>query len=248
MTDQHGDVEVRPHDVDEMEHRPGIRIYGHSPLFYWWPVWVAGYAIALLTYFNGTKLEIGSAAERFLPGQTAGVVFTFVLFFVILFTNVMARGTHSVVVVLALLLVAVVLAWFGWWDEIVSWIPHLSVHMNMGFYATFSTLVFLAWAFSFFVYDRLTYWVIKPGQITQIHVVGGAEKSYDTRGMVFEKLREDLFRQWLLGFGSGDLHINTMGARREHIVIPNVLFVDAKVRAIQKLISTRPELFAAPAA
>jgi hypothetical protein len=51
-----------------------------------------------------------------------------------------------------------------------------------------------------------------------------------------------------LGFGSGDLHITTVGARREDLVIPNVLFVDSKVRAIQKLIATRPDLFTAPAA
>ena len=30
--------------------------------------------------------------------------------------------------------------------------------------------------------------------------------------MVFEKIRQDLFRHWILGLGSGDLRINTMGA------------------------------------
>jgi hypothetical protein len=233
---------------EEADRRAGIRIYGHSPLVYWWPVWVTGFVIAALTLVNGTEVRVGSVAERFLPGQTPGVVFTAVLFFVILFTNVMARGTQSVVIVLVLILAAVVLAYFGWWDEIARLFPHLSLHMNLGFYVTLSTLVFVAWAVTFFGYDRLSYWLIRPGQITHVSVIGGAEKSYDTRGMVFEKLREDLFRQWLLGFGSGDLHINTMGARREHIVVPNVLFVDGKVRAIQALIATHPELFTAPAA
>ena len=201
-----------------------------------------------MTYVHGRPIPIGEKTELFLVNQTPGVVFTFVLFFVILFTNVIARGTSSVIVVLVLLLVSVVLAWFGWWDDIVRMLPHLSVHMNMGFYVTIGALVFGAWALAFFVYDRLTYWVIRPGQITQVNVIGGAEKSYDTRGMVFEKLREDLFRQWLLGFGAGDLHITTVGARREELLIPNVLFVDSKVRAIQKLIATRPDLFTAPAA
>jgi hypothetical protein len=230
----------------EVVQQAGIRIYGHSPLFYCWPIWVAGFIIAAVTYLDGIPVQIGDLTERFLPGQAPGVAFTTVLFFVILFTNVMARGMHSVIIVLVLVLAAVVIAYFGWWDNIIRLLPHLSLHMNLGFYVTISSLVFLAWALTFFGYDRLSYWLINPGQITEVHVVGGAEKSYDTRGMVFEKLREDLFRQWLLGFGSGDLHINTMGARREHIVIPNVLFVDSKVQAIQKLIATRPDQFAAP--
>jgi hypothetical protein len=242
------DYDRDDHSPEEEHRRIGIRIYGHSPLFYWWPVWVTGFGMAALTYLNGVQVEIGAVTERFLPGQTPGVVFTAVLFFVILFTNVMARGMHSVIIVLVLVLAAVVLAYFGLWDDIVRMLPHLSLHMNLGFYVTISSLIFLAWAITFFGYDRLSYWMINPGQITEVHVVGGAAKSYDTRGMVFEKLREDLFRQWLLGFGSGDLHINTMGARREHIVVPNVLFVDSKVQAIQKLIAIRQDLFAAPPA
>jgi hypothetical protein len=71
-----------------------------------------------------------------------------------------------------------------------------------------------------------------PGQLTHDAVIGGAQKSYDTRGMVFEKNRQDLFRHWILGFGSGDIEISTTGARREMFNIPNVLFVYAKVGEI----------------
>ena len=31
-----------------------IVIISHSPMFYWWPVWLSGYVMAALTYFNGT--------------------------------------------------------------------------------------------------------------------------------------------------------------------------------------------------
>jgi hypothetical protein len=118
--------------------------------------------------------------------------------------------------------------------------------MNMGFFILFSTLIFIVWAGSVFIYDRMSYWKIRPGQITHEYVIGGAEKSYDTRGMVFEKNRQDLFRHWLLGLGSADLVIHTTGARRETLVVPNVLFVDAKVNEIQHMIAVRPDKFVEP--
>ena len=79
------------------------------------------------------------------------------------------------------------------------------------------------------------------GQMTRERFISGAERSYDTRGMVFEKHSEDPFRHWVLGLGSGDLRIVTSGANREELLLPNVLFVDRKVREIQKLIAVKPE-------
>jgi hypothetical protein len=35
-----------------------VRVYAHSYLFYWWPVWVTGYLMALWTYFDGHRLAI----------------------------------------------------------------------------------------------------------------------------------------------------------------------------------------------
>ena len=32
-----------------------VRIYGHSPLLFWWPVWLVGYAMALVSYFRGSS-------------------------------------------------------------------------------------------------------------------------------------------------------------------------------------------------
>jgi hypothetical protein len=105
----------------------------------------------------------------------------------------------------------------------------------------------LVWAFSVFVYDRMSYWRVTPGQMTYEHVIGGAAKSYDTRGMIFEKRRQDLFRHWVLGLGSGDIEISTTGAKRETIHIPTVLFVDSKVAEIQQMIAVRPDVVTAPA-
>jgi hypothetical protein len=50
--------------------------------------------------------------------------------------------------------------------------------------------------------------------------------------MVFQKKRSDLFRHWVLGFGSGDLIIRPANSR-EHIELPNVTFVARRVREIE---------------
>ena len=48
--------------------------------------------------------------------------------------------------------------------------------------------------------------------------------------MVVHKRRDDLFRHWILGFGSGDLIVRTGGANPQAFELPNVLFVGPKLR------------------
>src|SRR5262249_16867000 len=119
-------------------------------------------------------------------------------------------------------------------------IGNLLIHLNSGAYFTFAGLMFLVWAISFFVLDRITFWRVTPGQITEEHLFGAGSKSYDTEGITLEKRRDDLFRHWLLGLGSGDLHIQTFGARQERLDIPNVLFVGSKIGFIQRMLSQKP--------
>jgi hypothetical protein len=92
----------------------------------------------------------------------------------------------------------------------------------------------------FFVFDRMTYWRIRPGQMTEEHLIGGGAESYDTNGLRFQKLGSDFFRV-MLGLGAGDLRVMTVGGSGTTIEIANVLFIDGKVRAIEKLISVKPE-------
>jgi hypothetical protein len=44
-----------------------VKLYSHSPIFYWWPVWAVGYLMALLTYLDGGRLAVvppGTEARR----------------------------------------------------------------------------------------------------------------------------------------------------------------------------------------
>jgi hypothetical protein len=225
-----------------------VRVYSHSTFFYWWPVWLTGYIMALVTRLDGQLVTIGNSEVWVHRSKNLGVLFTLLFFLVILITNVTLRGLASVVAILAVAFGALLLAYFNWWEDVLNWMGMVSIYMNMGFYVFFSTLVLIVWAFSVFVYDRLSYWRVTPGQLTHDAVIGGSQKSYDTRGMVFEKHRQDLFRHWILGFGSGDIQISTTGARRETFSIPNVLFVDAKVGEIQKMIAMQPDQLPASSA
>ena len=63
----------------------------------------------------------------------------------------------------------------------------------------------------------------------------------DTNGLVFERRGQDLFHDIILGLGAGDLTLTIGGANEETIQIPNVLFVDRKVKAIERLIAVKPE-------
>ena len=57
-----------------------LRIYSHSPLFYWWPVWVVGYTMALITYMFGQEHLIGQTQTWIHSSSNVGLIFFFVLF------------------------------------------------------------------------------------------------------------------------------------------------------------------------
>jgi hypothetical protein len=217
-----------------------VRLYSHSRFLYWWPVWAVGYVMAIVTYAGGQHEQLGNFNVIIHPSKNLGVLYTLTFFLVILTTNISLRGLASFVAILSAAFIALLLAYFQLWEVVLSWFGHVAIYMNLGFYLFFSTIVLIVWVSSVFVYDRLTYWKVRPGQLTLEHVIGGAETNYDTRGMLFQKHRNDLFRHWILGFGSGDLEISTTGAKAETINIPNVLFINAKLRQIERLIAMKP--------
>ena len=118
-----------------LEKKPGpptLRLDGHSSLFYWWPVWATGYIMALISYLDGRKIQIGNSSELFHTSSGPGVVFFLVLFLVILVTSVSVRGLASGMVILAAAFLIVLLAYFNLWDTILGWVGDLRVHLNCG--------------------------------------------------------------------------------------------------------------------
>jgi hypothetical protein len=170
--------------------------------------------------------------------KSIGTIYVFVLLIVIAITNVHMRGLWSFYVLLLIVLLAIIFAVAGWWETIFARLGNLSIHINMGGYLLISGVLFIIWLINFAVFDRQTYMIFNPGQVRMRLEIGGGETVYDTTGMVVQKQRSDLFRHWILGFGSGDLVIRPAGVANP-IEMPNVLRVARKVRLIENLVKEK---------
>jgi hypothetical protein len=172
--------------------------------------------------------------------STPGVLWAGVLLLVIVITNVPLRGLWSVVVIVTVILLSIIFGLAGWWDHIFHALYLLDIRINMGGYITISLVLFALWLVTVLVFDKQIYMIFTPGQLRVCLEIGGGEKSFDTMGMVIEKHRDDLFRHWILGLGSGDLTVTTSGAERQTIHLHNVLFVGHKLRMIEEMQRDRP--------
>jgi hypothetical protein len=264
-----------------------IRVYGHSNLFYWWPVWVAGFVLALLTYLDGHVMAVvppGTQLEsdQVLPGHTQpsavliappgqqvpplpgarqgedvprlrvaannnyGVVFVGLLLLVIAITNFILRGLASVIALAFIVIVILFLALMGWWDSVLVWLGGLDVRINAGGYMAVALPLFVIWLFSTFVYDHYVYMIVTRGQVRIRKSIGDSEVAVDSSGLLLEKKRNDVFRHWLLGLGSGDMHVKTAGPANLDFSLPNVLFVGTKLSRIQDLLREKEVAEQAP--
>ena len=103
---------------------PEIKIISHSNNFYWWPAWVAAFAVALISYTQGRDVAIvPKIIDRVHPSNNPGIFFIAVLVSLIVFTTTKLRGIYSVVTVVTVAFFIVLFAWFGWWDNILRLSP-----------------------------------------------------------------------------------------------------------------------------
>ncbi len=246
-----------------------VKIYSHSSLFYWWPVWAIGFILGLLTLTRGQvmyvvpkgtdvrvvdeengkvrKVEltlkepvdkklVEDPPKRYIASSAGyGVFFTVVLMVVIVITNVPLRGMWSVMVIMLIVLLSIIFALAGWWDNIIEAIRLLDVRMNAGGYFSIASALLGIWLITFLLFDRQLYITFLPGMMKVCLEIGSGEKTYDTMGMTIEKERSDLFRHWILGLGSGDLIVKTSGAERHEFRLTNVLFIGQKLAMIEEM-------------
>jgi hypothetical protein len=154
-----------------------IRVYSHSPLFYWWPAWLFGFIFALITLMDGHRMVIvpgdsllvkdavgnevrysvytrpdSDRMENLLdkatpearqelkrvspalpdqgdayrikphvsPRSWMGPTYLVILLLVIVITSVPLRGLWSLVVLIGLVVVALLISLFKWWDDILN--------------------------------------------------------------------------------------------------------------------------------
>jgi hypothetical protein len=219
-----------------------VIVYGHSALFYWWPLWVAGYIMALLTWLHHDQAVIGNQPEWFNASRNLGVIYTLLFLLLIVITSTNVRGMKAALIIVTLSFVALLFAYLGWWEEVLRLLGHEHLYMNLGFYLFSSTVLCVVWLVTVFFIDHLSFWRFRPGQISHERLGGIVDKSYDTDNMILLKRQDELFRHWIIGLGSGDLHMQTMGGRGVEMNVANVLFVIGKISKIQRLIATKPDV------
>lgn len=176
---------------------------------------------------------------RMALSNSLGAVYATVLILVILITNVRLRGVWSLVLLLVIAFLSILFALTEWWDHILRYMAMADVHINAFGYLCLSTTLFVAWLAVFVFFDRLVFVTFTRGQFRMHLAIGAGESAYEVQGMVVHKRRDDLFRHWILGFGSGDLIVRTGGANPQTIELPNVLFVGSKLRLAQQLLQER---------
>jgi hypothetical protein len=180
-----------------------------------------------------------------IPGMTVsrnnslGVIFVATLVAVALASTILLRGLVSLIAVIVMIALVITFALFGWWNDILAFIGGLDIRMNAAGYLAVGIPLFLAWVAVIFVYDRAHYVVFDQGQIRYVLEVGDNEVVMQSEGAVVEKKRNDVFRHWLLGFGTGDLVIRTGGAHGQAIELENVLGINRKLVVINQMVKEK---------
>jgi hypothetical protein len=165
-----------------------------------------------------------------------GTIYIMILILVIFITNVPLRGLWSFVAIMGVVVLALIITLFHGWDSLFESVADMKVYINLAGYLTLSTAILIIWSVATYIFDRRTYIIFSPGQIKVCEHVGGAVRTYDSVGVTFEKQRDDLFRHYILGFGSGDLIVRTAGAERHEIRLQNVLGIGWKLKPIEDLL------------
>lgn len=168
-----------------------------------------------------------------------GIIWAFTLCALLVITHIELRGVWSLIAMLAVGLVCILLAVFGLWDLFFAVFRILDVHISAAGYLAISLFLLALWLVTFFLYDRREYMIFSRGQLRVRLAIGVGEMVFDTRGMVVEKKRDALFRHWLLGFGSGDLVVNTAGTNTRQFQMPNVLRIDRQLALIHTMLQER---------
>jgi hypothetical protein len=201
-----------------------------------------GQHFALAPTNDGTKAPAGAdpteaknrKAERAsmtVSGSNGlGVIFAMTIFVVAIVSTLLLRGLLSVIALLLMIGTVITLALFGLWDDIFHFVGGLDIRMNAAGYLCIGIPLFLVWAFVFFVQDRMMFMTFDEGQIRYVMEIGDSAVVMPSEGVMVEKKRSDVFRHWLLGFGTGDLVVRAPNGRE--IELPNITNADRKMAII----------------
>jgi hypothetical protein len=200
-----------------------LTVYWHSPMFYWWPVWVMGLVMAAWTFWEDHQVALFPEGAQLVEGKLAapegrplvvpqdppihmtasripGALFVLTLIFTIFSVGGPLRAPWYFFI--TALAAAIVFAglWLGAWPEVFEAIAWSRIYINAGGYLAISTAVLVYWLFFVLVVDRWTCVEFSERQIRIYRAIGEAVEVYDAGGVYFEKRPYDWVR-WLVGGG-----------------------------------------------
>ena len=217
---------------DALNQLSELRVYTHSPILYWWPIWGLGLLFGFVSLFVSGE---GTEAAARVQGQT----FVFVLVFVIFSTTVKLRGANSVILGLLLAIGGILLAMANLSGPVAAFIGGLDIRMSPAFYWFVGITVFLMWALMIFGFDKVKFYEIAPGQVRERVFWGSGDRAESGANARCRYLKDDFLRHRMLGLVvTGDIEI-TLGDG-EVWYLHNVLFAKEKANRINELIVTRP--------
>lgn len=217
---------------DALNQLSELKVYTHSPILYWWPIWTLGLVFGLVSLFVSGE---GTEAAARVQGQT----FVFVLVFVIFSTTVKLRGANSVILGLILAIGGILLATANLSGPIAAFIGGLDIRMSPAFYWFVGITVFLMWAIMIFGFDKVKFYEIAPGQVRERVFWGSGDRAESGANARCRYLKDDFLRHRMLGLiVTGDIEITL--ADGEVWYLHNVLFAKQKANRINELIVTRP--------
>jgi len=276
-----------------------ITVFSHANLMYWWPVWLACFILAGITYMGGNQMAVvpdgtvavsgatvvhpdhqfpgsrdvmvapegrhfplspadGSASGRSADedptaagkrqpvspsmsvsaSNSLGVIFAMTLIVVAIVSTLLLRGLISLIVIILMVTTVITLAFFDLWDDIFLFFGGLDIRMNAAGYLFIGVPLFAIWAFVFFVQDRMHFMTFDEGQIRYVLEVGDSAMVMPAEGVMVEKKRSDIFRHWILGFGTGDLVLRMRNG--QEIELPNITNANRKMAMINDMLRHKP--------
>jgi hypothetical protein len=188
-----------------------------------------------------TAVRHSGSSEAIFPAKVSrhawlGPVFLVGLILTMLITNVPLRGLWSFLTIILIVVLALMASLFKVWDEIFEAFGNLRIYINMAGYLFIGVTIFVLWLLATYVFDRRTYVIFTPGQIRVCEHIGASVQTYNTIGVSMEKQRDDLFRHYILGFGSGDLVLRVPSSDKQEVRLPNVLFIGWRLREIENML------------
>ena len=236
-----------------------LRVYMHSDLFFWWPVWAAAFVFAALTAVEnrhlllvpqGTVIEGNTAVA---PEGTAlvptdvhisghrwmGACFVLVLFVVVACSPGWMRGWQAYTFWILVGAIVAMLGWLQAYGTIYgAWTKYVDVRINLGGYLVIGGSLFLLWLWYYLVVDGRTYVVFTMSQVAVHSNIGETEHVFDAGGVAVEMRSRDLFR-WFVGWRAADLVLRVGGPNGREIEMRNVLWARRQLVAIEKLLRTK---------